>query len=158
MWDPMVKILWSTVHTNSIWNKTISLLVTICSLSQNQMMLVFTPQSCWKMLNSQQEWYIQKNDRNINELYATVAILQTSYNLSSTMLFSQFLLIAQSLNEEQRCELVYHTVPKLSGVIGHWNGLLDPLFQKLKQLNLFYAQSSRCTSWITLQEGLLDSC
>ena len=38
-------------------------------------MLVLTPQSCWKMLNSQQE-YIQKNDRNINELYATVAILQ----------------------------------------------------------------------------------
>ncbi len=65
--------------------------------------------------------------------------------------FSHFLLIAQSLNEEQRCELVYYTVPKLSGVIGHWNGLLDPLF-------LFHAQSSRCTSWITLQEGLLDSC
>ncbi len=72
------------------------------------------------------------------------------------MLFSQFLLIAQSLNEEQRCELVYYTVPKLSGVIGHWNGLLDPIFQRLKQLNLFHAQSSRCTSWITLQEGLLD--
>ena len=24
----------------------------------------------------QQEWYIQKNDRNINELYATLGILQ----------------------------------------------------------------------------------
>ena len=34
------------------------------------------PRSCRKMLNSQQEWYIQKNDRNINELYATLAILQ----------------------------------------------------------------------------------
>ncbi len=65
------------------------------------------------------------------------------------MLFSHFLLKAQS---------VYYTVPKLSVVIGHWNGLLDPLFQKLKQLNLFHAQSSRCTSWMTLQERLLDSC
>ena len=60
------------------------------------------------------------------------------------------------LNEEQRRKLVYSTVPRFSGVIGHWNGLLDPLFQKLKQLNLFHVQSSSCTSWITLQEGLLD--
>ncbi len=75
MWNPVVNILWSTGHTNSIWNKAISLLVTICSLSQNQMILVLTPQSCQKMLNSQQEWYIQKNDRNINELYATLAII-----------------------------------------------------------------------------------
>ena len=60
------------------------------------------------------------------------------------------------LNERRRRELVYSTVPKLNGVIGHWNCFLDPLFQKLRQLNLFHAQSSRGTSWITLQEGLLD--
>ena len=60
------------------------------------------------------------------------------------------------LTEKQRRKLVYSTVPRLSSVIGHWNGLLDPLLQKLKQLNLFHAQSSNCTSWITLQEGLLD--
>jgi sacsin len=60
------------------------------------------------------------------------------------------------LNEIQRRELVYSIVPKLNGVIGHWNSLLDPLFQKLTQLNLFHAQSSRGTSWITLEEGLLD--
>jgi hypothetical protein len=61
------------------------------------------------------------------------------------------------LNERRRRELVYSTVPKLNGVIGHWNGLLVPLFQKLNlKLNLFHAQSSRGTSWITLEEGLLD--
>ncbi len=51
---------------------------------------------------------------------------------------------------------MYSTVPSLSVVIGHWKCLLHPLFQKVKQLNLFHAQSSSCTSWITLQEGLLD--
>ncbi len=74
------------------------------------------------------------------------------------MLFSHFLLKAQSLNEEQRCELVCYTVPKLSGVyLGHcYRSSFSKV--KIKQLNLFHAQSSRCTSWITLQEGLLDSC
>ena len=61
------------------------------------------------------------------------------------------------LQEKQRRKLVYSTVPRLSSVIGHWKCLLHPLFQKLRQLNLFHAQSSpSCTSWITLQEGLLD--
>ena len=61
------------------------------------------------------------------------------------------------LKEKQRRKLVYSTVPSLSGVIGHWKCLLHPLFQKVKQLNLFHAKSSpSCTSWITLQKGLLD--
>ena len=60
------------------------------------------------------------------------------------------------LKKNQRRRLIYSTLPELSCVKGHWNCLLDPLFQKLKQLNLFLAQSSSCTSWITLQDGLLD--
>ena len=60
------------------------------------------------------------------------------------------------LMENERRKLIYSTLPKLSSVKGHWNCLLDPLFRKLKQLNIFFAQSSSSTSWITLQEGLLD--
>ena len=60
------------------------------------------------------------------------------------------------LDEKQRCELVYSTVPNPDSVIGHWKCVLLPLFEKLKQLSMFYAQSSKGTSWITLEEGLLD--
>ena len=60
------------------------------------------------------------------------------------------------LDEKQRRELVYSTVPKPDGVVGHWEYVLRPLFEKLKQLNMFHAQSSDGTSWITLGEGLLD--
>ena len=60
------------------------------------------------------------------------------------------------LKENQRRKLVYSTLPELRNVKGHWDCLLDPLFQKLKHLNLFLAQTSSCTSWITLQDGLLD--
>ena len=60
------------------------------------------------------------------------------------------------LDEKQRCELVYSTVPNPDDVIGHWKCVLLRLFEKLKQLNMFYAQSSKGTSWITLEEGLLD--
>ena len=60
------------------------------------------------------------------------------------------------LDEKQRRELVYSTVPKPDGVVGHWECVLRPLFEKLKQLNMFHAQSSDGTSWITLGEGLLD--
>ena len=60
------------------------------------------------------------------------------------------------LDEKQRRELVYSTVPKPDGVVGHWECVLRPLFEKLKQLNMFHAQSTDGTSWITLGEGLLD--
>ena len=60
------------------------------------------------------------------------------------------------LNEKQRHELVYSTVPKPDGVVGHWECVLRPLFEKLKHLNMFHAQSSDGTSWITLGEGILD--
>ena len=62
------------------------------------------------------------------------------------------------LDELRRREVVYWAVPKLSDVVGHWNETLLPsLFEKLKQLNLFHAQCrSNSSSWITLQQGLLD--
>ena len=60
------------------------------------------------------------------------------------------------LDEKQRRELVYSTVPRPDRVVGHWECVLRPLFEKLRQLNMFHAQSSEGTSWITLGEGLLD--
>ena len=60
------------------------------------------------------------------------------------------------LDEKLRRELVYSTVPKPDSVVGHWECVLRPLFEKLRQLNMFHAQSSEGTSWITLGEGLLD--
>ena len=60
------------------------------------------------------------------------------------------------LNEDQKRELVYSSLPEISNVKGHWKRLLDPLFHKLKELKLFHAQSFNSTSWITLQDGLLD--
>ena len=60
------------------------------------------------------------------------------------------------LDEKQRRELVYSTVPKPDSVVGHWKCVLRPLFENLKHLNMFHAHSSEGTSWITLGQGLLD--
>ena len=60
------------------------------------------------------------------------------------------------LNEEQRRVLVYSALPELNEVKGHWRCILDPLFADLVDQKLFYCQSALGSSWITLNEGILD--
>ena len=60
------------------------------------------------------------------------------------------------LSKEQRSRLVYSALPDLDKVRGHWNCILDPLFEELVDQKLFYSVSASDSSWITLKEGILD--
>lgn len=54
-------------------------------------------------------------------------------------------------------DLIYSTLPNLDKVVGHWECLIEPLFKEIKNLDLFFAQTSRTTtSLVALENAYLD--
>ena len=62
------------------------------------------------------------------------------------------------VDERSRSQLVYSTLPCKAKVKGHWQVILDPLFQKLskEEWRLFLAQHASGDSWVRLQDAIVD--
>ena len=62
------------------------------------------------------------------------------------------------IDESARSQLVYSTLPCKTKVKGHWQVILDPLFQKLSKEDwkLFLAIQVNGKSWVRLQDAIVD--
>lgn len=60
------------------------------------------------------------------------------------------------LSEIKKSQLLYATMPVAERVIGHWKCMLDPILQQLPNLRVFFAIKNSRSSWISLENGVLD--